>query len=187
MKKLLMGSSMVLAMFIFFSISVSAEENKDEPKINEIMASGNVLVEEEPSISKKKEQEVIEDMKKYPERVQFATPIDQSNFETQATLPFNFSYNFKYQITTENFSNFTYPRQTVTLNVNKSSASYVYASLYRLSDNYFFGTRIYPTGQASSASFTNAGLGTFYVRLTNSSPSGSKVTTSGTGGVTGGY
>lgn len=120
-----MGSSMVLAMFIFFSISVSAEENKDEPKINEIMAAGNVLVEEEPSIAKKTEQEVIEDMKKYPDRVQFATPVDQSDFEVQAALPYSFSYNFKYQLATADFSNFTYPRQTVTLNVNKSSASYV--------------------------------------------------------------
>lgn len=87
MKRLLRGSLMALAMFIFFSGSISEEEYKDKAKINEIMAARHVLVEEEPSIAKKTEQKVLEDMKKYPERVQFATPVNQNKLETQTTLP----------------------------------------------------------------------------------------------------
>lgn len=173
LKKIIVSFGFLIA-FIGLS-SFQTAQAADEKLI--ILPGNDALVEKDVETAKKQREKVMQDVADHPELYQDATPV---TMQTRAAVPYNFTFDFKYNVSTSKFSNFSKPNLKLNMNVKSSKASTVYAALYD-GNGKLKGTRGFATGKTSTANFLSVGMGSYHIYLYNSDGGES---TSGSGLVT---
>lgn len=141
--------------FLFVGSSAAAEENNFEkiqkiyPNATEVLTDEN-LAESETKELEELSKKVEKDMAENPDKVMYATPVDDNLIQPMVAFPY--SYTFRFQSASLQGSSFTPMKYTFIKNsISNSSQVPVTFSLYT-SDGTFVGSRIYPAGTTSTSS-----------------------------------